>query len=55
MILNLGTQSRRMAHDKCMECGNPSPWSTDHEHETEAYSFLCSDCRDEIGNGGINE
>ena len=39
---------------KCLECGKDIPASTDHASE-EPYNFLCSDCRDEIGTGGIRE
>ena len=39
---------------KCLGCGKDIPASTDHASD-EPYMFICNDCRDEIGNGGLNE
>ena len=39
---------------KCIDCGIDIPASTDHASD-EPYMFICNDCRDEIGNGGLNE
>ena len=43
-----------MSDMKCLHCGTNILASTDHATD-EPYMFVCNNCRDEIGNGGVTE